>query len=179
VVEEYLIEVPEDHTEQAVYDGRDRLLNAASERYVEIMRGTVAELRAANERQREYAARRGAMLVRAAGWTPVDVSAAMAGGTSEDAAGGGTASGGAAPAGGAAANEPARAPRANTGPRWTRFMQELDRDRAAAEEAAKPKPAPKATPAAKPGPAPKAAPASGPRRAPAPPAQKDGARPSR
>jgi hypothetical protein len=179
VVEEYLIEVPEDHTEQAVYDGRDRLLNAASERYVEIMRGTVAELRAANERQREYAARRGAMLVRAAGWTPVDVSAAMAGGTSEDAAGGGGASGGSAPAGGAAADQPARAPRANPGPRWTRFMQELDRDRAAAEEAAKPKPAPKATPAAKPGPAPKAAPASGPRRAPAPPAQKDGARPSR
>jgi hypothetical protein len=109
------------------------------------------------------------MLVRAAGWTPVDVSAAMAGGTSEDAAGGG----------GAAADQPARAPRANIGPRWTRFMQELDRDRAAAEEAAKPKPAPKAKPAAKPRPAPKAAPASGPRRAPATPAQQDGARPSR
>jgi hypothetical protein len=142
------------------------------------MRGTVAELRAANERQREYAARRGAMLVRAAGWSPVDVSAAMAVGTSEDAAGTGTASAGAAPEGGAAANEPARAPRANTGPRWTRFMQELDRDRAAAEEAAKPKAAPMAAPmakpAAKPRPAPKAAPKSAPKRAPATPAPPPG-----
>jgi len=122
------------------------------------MRGTVEELRTSNERQREYAARRGAMLVRAAGWTPVDVSAAMAGGTSEAAAGG------AAATGEAAADQPARAPRANTGPRWTRFVQELDRDRAAAEEAAKPKPAPKpapkAKPATKPRPTPKRAPAT-------------------
>jgi hypothetical protein len=151
VVEEYLIEVPEDHTEQAVYDGRDRLLGTASDRYVEIMRGTVEALRATEPRQREYAARRGAMLVRAAGWTPVNVDAAFAGTVSAEEA------------------APAAAPRANPGSRWTRLQKELDRLGAPAEPPARPragtakstaKPAPKPAAKSTPKPTPKPTPKS-------------------
>jgi hypothetical protein len=146
VVEEYLIEVPEDHTEQAVYDGRDRLLGTASDRYVEIMRGAVEALRATEPQQRDYAIRRGAALVRAAGWTPVNVDAAFAGTVSADEA------------------APAAAPRANPGSRWTRLQKELDRLGAPAEPPARPragapkpapKPAPKSAPKSTPKPAPK------------------------
>jgi hypothetical protein len=122
VVEEYMLEVPEDHTEAAVVEGRDRLLNTASDRYVEIMRATFEGIRTQDPAQRDYAARRGAALVRGAGWTPVNIDAALAGEVSE----------------GAAADA---SPRGNPGPRWIRLRKELDRLDAPAAPPAPVKPA--------------------------------------
>lgn len=122
VVEEYMLEVPEDHTEAAVVEGRDRLLNTASDRYVEIMRATFEGIRTQDPAQRDYAARRGAALVRGAGWTPVNIDAALAGEVSE----------------GASADA---SPRGNPGPRWTRLRKELDRLDAPAAPPAPVKPA--------------------------------------